>query len=135
MLELELRADSDRYEADDPRFREQVGRLIVELRREAGPVHLRESATPGAKGSEVASVILALGSSGALGIAYRAFKEWLRRDRTRRLRISWTAEDGGRRTLVVQADELDRDGFEELAKLALSLDRPGSAARPEPDQP
>lgn len=123
ILELELWAGSDRYEPDDPRFREQVSSLVERLRREAGPARTERYAAADTKGaSEASSVIIALGTSGALTIALNAFKEWLRRDRTRSLRISWVSAESGRRTLIVKAEELDRAGFQELAKLALTLE-------------
>jgi len=37
------------------------------------------------------------------------------RDRTRTLLISWIAAGGGRRLLVMKADDFDRDGFLEPA--------------------
>jgi hypothetical protein len=122
VLELELVPSSRRYDPDDPRFRQQVGRLLSDLRREAGPVRTERVTVPGAKGAaEAASVIIALGSSGALRMALHIFQEWLRRDRSRTLRVTWTA-GGDLRTLVVTADELDRDGFRQLAAQAIKLE-------------
>lgn len=122
VLELELVPSSDRYDADDARFRQQVGRMLSDLRREAGPVRAERVTVPGAKGTaEGASIIIALGSSGALRMALHIFQEWLRRDRSRTLRVTWTA-GGARRTLFVRTDDLDRDGFRELAAQAIKLE-------------
>lgn len=114
-----MSVSSDRYEAGDPRFRRQVGRLLEELRREGGSVRTKSAAVAGAKGG-FETIILALGSSGAFTLALNVIREWLRRDRSRSLHVAWT-HDGVRRKLTLKADAMDRDTFKELSKLALRL--------------
>lgn len=119
IVELEMSASSDRYEAGDPRFRQQVARLVQEVRREGGSVRTESAAVAGAKGGPE-TIILALGSSGALTFALNVIREWLRRDRSRRLHVAWT-RDGVRRQVTLRADALDRDSFKALSELALKL--------------
>jgi hypothetical protein len=122
VLGLSLRPSSDRYEADDPRFREQVSQLVRDLRHEAGQVRLDATPEPGTKGSTVEGVILALGSSGALHVALDMFRSWLRRDRCRRLEVTWSS-GGVSEQVVLTADAIDRDSFVALSKLALRFNR------------
>jgi membrane-associated two-gene conflict system component 1 (EACC1) len=114
-----MSASSDRYEAGDHRFRQQVGRLLEELRREGGSVRVKSASVAGAKGGPE-TIILALGSSGAFTFAVNVIREWLRRDRSRSLHVAWT-RDGVRRQLTLKADAMDSDTFKELSKLALKL--------------
>lgn len=116
-LTVQLDADSERYAADDPRWSEQVGRLIGDLQREVGPVKVVSEPEPGSKGGPEA-IILALGSAGAFSMALEVFRAWLARERTRSLSI--TVSDGDvRRRFTVRGSDLDRDSFRDLTQLAI----------------
>lgn len=117
-LEVELAAESDRYRAEDRRWREQVALLHRSLRQEGAAIRVVSSPKAGTKGDVVVAVILALGSSGVFTAAVEVFKAWLARDRTRSLSI--LVKDGdSRRQLVIRSSDLDREGFRELTSLAI----------------
>ena len=63
-IEIGLVASSERFDDDDPRWRDQVADLVYELRRQTESVQSRRTPVPGTKGT-VDQLILALGSSGA----------------------------------------------------------------------
>ena len=77
-LEVGLVALNERYDDDDPRWRDQVADLVHELRRETESVQSRRAPVPGTKGT-VDQLILALGSAGAFTAAVDVVRAWLAR--------------------------------------------------------
>jgi membrane-associated two-gene conflict system component 1 (EACC1) len=123
-LELTLSTCSDRFDNDDDRWLAQESDLLESLRREVGGVRRDMVAVPGHKGL-VESVILALGTAGAFTAAVDCLRAWLRRDRTRRVELSWTV-DGREERIVLQGTAIDDDTFGRLAEVvrAKAADRP-----------
>lgn len=116
-VEVELIAESDRYDVEDTRWSEQVALLLRDLRLEGAGVRVVSTSAAGSKGG-VETVILALGSAQAFTAAVKVFKAWLARDRTRSLSIL-VQEGNTRRQLVIKGVDLDREGFRELASLGI----------------
>ena len=115
-MELTIKPQSDRFDEDDARWRDQVVAFHSDLRAEVGGTRLARTPAPGKK-SPAADIILALGSSGALSAAVTMFRAWLSRDRTRSLKISW--RDGDKeRSLSVRAEDLNDETFKEVARAA-----------------
>ena len=113
-VDLEIRAGSGRYEADDDRWHGEVADLLDALDDETGGLRRTTTAQPGSKGA-VEAVILALGSAGAFRAAVQCWRAWLDRDRTRRLEITWTA-GGDEHRVVVDSTGLDREEFQQLTR-------------------
>lgn len=114
-LELQLRAQSDRFDVDDENWLAQEAALLAELRTEVGGVRRDMVAVPGAKGM-VETVIMALGSAGAFTAAVDCLRAWLSRDRTRRIELAWTV-DGRAEKIVLQGTAIDPALFNDLAEL------------------
>lgn len=122
-ISVELTPHSDRFGPDDARWATQVGTLWQALADEAGTV--RRDATPvaGHKGG-VETIILALGSAGAITAMVEVVKAWLGRDRTRSLKITRVDAAGGRRTITVHGEQVDDETMREALKV---LAGPGDA--------
>jgi hypothetical protein len=118
-IEIELRPRSDHLDEGDPRFREQVGNFIRELRAVA-PVRTHSTPVAGTKGGvDTISVVLgALGSAGTFTAVEHMFRSWLNRDRGRSLEVRLTKGDPSRVTL--KGGSLDDDLKELQALLKLS---------------
>lgn len=115
-FEFVLEPQSDRYDADDERWRSQVGDLVDGLSREVGGVRRELTAVEGTKGS-VESLVVALGSAGAFTAAVEFFRSWLGRDRSRSLDICWTAEQGQCR-VSIRGDAVDQGTLQVVAEAA-----------------
>ena len=115
-LELVIEPRSDRYDADDDRWREQASDFFATLDKEVGDVRRETTPVEGTKGG-LSSVILALGSAGAFTVSLDFFRAWLGRDRTRRLDISWTV-DGKEERVSVTGDAIDTGALDKLAEAA-----------------
>jgi Effector Associated Constant Component 1 len=115
-LELVVEPRSDRFEEADARWREQVGALYRDLRRDVGGVRRESTPAAGAKGATT-DIILALGSSGALTAAVTMFKAWLARDKTRVLELEWMDGDESRK-LSIRGTDVREDTFDELVRAA-----------------
>jgi hypothetical protein len=115
-LELVVEPRSERFDEADSRWREQVGALYRDLRRDVGDVRRESTPAAGTKGATT-DIILALGSSGALTAAVTMFRAWLDRDRTRVLELEWM--DGEQpKKLSVRAHDVDENTFDELVRTA-----------------
>jgi len=84
--ELELVLDAQHPSLDEDRLGEQILDLTGELRLEVGGVTTRTSPEPGKRGG-LPEIILALGTSGAIGGAVAVFKAWLDKDKARKISI------------------------------------------------
>src|SRR5262245_25083982 len=115
-LELHIEASSEKFDAGDANWRDQVAQLHESLNDSAGKVRRVETAVDGKKGG-FEQIILALGSAGAFTVALGAFKAWLGRDQTRTVTV--TAKiDGKEKKVTLKANRLDQDEFMQLAKAA-----------------
>jgi NADPH-dependent glutamate synthase beta subunit-like oxidoreductase len=116
-VEVTITAGTVKFDPDDQRWVDQAATLYAALREEAGAVLQRGVPEPGAKGA-VDTVVLALGSSGALTAAVACFRAWLARDKTRTLTVAWTDDTGDEQTVTVTGDNIDRASFQALAEAA-----------------
>ena len=122
-ITVELTPHSDRFDPNDLRWATQVGTLWQALEEEAGTVRRDATQVPGQKGG-VETIILALGSAGAITAMVEVVKAWLGRDRSRSLEITTVDEAGGRRTVTVHGEQIDDATLREAVK---ALARPGDA--------
>ena len=91
-VEVEIAASSEKFELTDERWIDQVNELYKDLHHEAGSVRIEGEAEEGSKGG-FETIILALGSAGAITAAVEIFKAWLSRDRGRNLKITVKSGD------------------------------------------
>jgi hypothetical protein len=117
-LLLEVRPDSERYGKDDDRWRHQQVELFSALRREVGGLRRETTVVEGQKGA-AETVILALTSAGSITAALQCLRDWLTRDRTRVIEITY-AVDGHEESIIVRGTNVDDVTFGQLTDLALS---------------
>lgn len=88
VVEVAIEATSSTFEENDPSWRRQVAALRTSL-QQANIGDLRQEArfTSGHKGT-LETLIIALGSSGAITAAVELFKVWTQRDRNRCLHLT-----------------------------------------------
>jgi hypothetical protein len=104
-VELRFEPASDRFDAFDDRWLDQVGTFVVELDQEVGGVTRRREPVPGTKGT-IDSILLTVGSAGVLTGAMDFARAWLGRDGSRKLRISWS-DGGALETVEVSGQNID----------------------------
>lgn len=117
-FELVLEPSSDRYGAEDERWRSQVSDLYVSARQELDGLRRESTPVAGTKGAADA-VILALGSAGAFETALGFFRAWLSRDRSRSLTVSWQAGDQ-RQRVTVKGDDINQPALQALTQAAVA---------------
>jgi hypothetical protein len=105
-LRVELRPRSDRFDSDHPSWARQVNTLWEELEVAAGTVRRELVRVPGKKGGGE-TIILALGSAGAISAMVEIIKAWLGRDRDRSLEITTVDQGSGRRTITIHGEQVD----------------------------
>lgn len=88
------------YDPNDAGWRKQAGALGTSL-ASVGTVTRAGDAAEGSKGT-LDTLIIALGSSGAITAAVEIFKSWLSRDRSRRLTL--TIDSGAGRPTKIDVD-------------------------------
>jgi hypothetical protein len=111
--ELRIVAHSQRYYHDDDRWLAQVDALRRDLADNVpgfGTDRVREAGTKGI----VETIVLTIGSAGALSAAERCFRSWLARDKSRQITI--TVAD---KTISVQADTVDSVAFRGVVETLL----------------
>jgi Effector Associated Constant Component 1 len=111
-LELHVEPTSRRFDALDDRWLAQVREFFLELNRELGGVSRHTEPVEGSKGG-IETIILALGSAGALTGAVELFKAWLSRDESRSLKVSFST-GGGLQSVELTGEEVDDDAVEEI---------------------
>jgi hypothetical protein len=117
-VQLRLEPASGRFNPQDDRWLAQVTGLVTELRdrlRDAagdGGVTAPATPQPGTKGA-AGAIVLSLASAGTLTAAVELLRSWLGRDRTRSVKVSWTAE-GDLQSVELHGDGLDDAPFDEL---------------------
>ena len=114
-VELRLEPSSERFDALDDRWLDQVTTLVTELDREVGGIEQRRRPVQGGKGAEIASIIVSLGSAGVFAAAVDVVRSWLVRDRTRSLKVSWS-EDGALREVEVRGGDLDGSSLDDIVR-------------------
>jgi exopolyphosphatase/pppGpp-phosphohydrolase len=119
-VEIGLVATNERFDDEDPRWRDQVADLVDELRREAGSLHSRRTAIPGTKGA-LDNLILVLGSAGAFTAAVEIVRAWLARDKHRSVALTFTAPDGGTHTVHVSAENASSEAMTSFVSAASSM--------------
>jgi hypothetical protein len=101
-FDLGLTPKSERYDADDPRWLEQVADLVKELRIETNALRVRHTPVHGTKGT-IDELILTLGSAGAFTTMLDLVRAWLARDKTRSVELIFQDEGGDDRYFTVTA--------------------------------
>jgi hypothetical protein len=119
-LEVGLVAINERFDDDDPRWRDQVADLVQELRRETESVQSRRTPVPGTKGT-LDQLILALGSAGAFSVAVDVVRAWLARDKHRSVEMTVTDAAGQKHTVRVSAENANADALAALISAASTL--------------
>jgi hypothetical protein len=116
-LTVELIASSGRFDRDHPSWTAQVSTLWEELASSAGELSRAVEKAPGLKGGGE-TIILALGSAGAVSAMVEVIKAWLDRDRSRSLTITTVNDGRGRRSISIHGDQVNnatmRAAVEEL---------------------
>ena len=116
-FELRIEPGSDKFDRNDSNWMEQVDSLYSDLRQEVGKVSMKVQPVEG--GVDPASIILALGSAGAITAAVQMFQAWLSRDRTRSLTLS-VSKGGEEQTITVSGKGMNEAVITELMEAGLS---------------
>jgi hypothetical protein len=119
-IEIGLAAANERFDDDDPRWRDQVGDLVDELRRETGSVRSQRVVVPGTKGT-IDNLILALGSAGAFTAAVEIVRVWLARDKHRSVQFTFVDPRGGTRSIRVDAENAGSGAMESFVAAAAKM--------------
>lgn len=119
-FEIRIEPGSDKFDRNDSNWMEQVDSLYSDLRQEVGKVSMKVQPVEGHKGGvDPASIILALGSAGAITAAVQMFQAWLSRDRTRSLTLS-VSKGGEEQTITVSGKGMNEAVITELMEAGLS---------------
>ena len=113
-----IKPSSERYDPDDDRWSAQLVELLSELRREAGGVQREATALAGQKGA-AETITLALASAGSITAAVQCLRDWLTRDRTRVVEITY-AVVGREEKIVLRGTHIDDATAKQLTDFALS---------------
>lgn len=103
-MSMTIRPAHSAYNPSDDRWLTQVNLLLADLKAGGGDVERKVTPVPGQKGGPE-TIILALGTSGAITAAVEVIKAWLGRDRKRSLELA-----------------LDRDGKKETVSVTGTVD-------------
>jgi Effector Associated Constant Component 1 len=113
-VELRLEPVSERFDAVDDRWLDQVAGLVSELQDGVGGVSRRREPVEGTKGA-LDSILLSLTSAGALTAAVELIKAWLTRDRSRSVKVTWAA-DGSVQQFELAGSEIDPAAFDQIVR-------------------
>lgn len=111
-VELRLEPVSERFDSSDDRWLDQVAGFVTELQDGVGGVTRQREPVEGTKGA-LDSILLSLTSAGALTAAVELLKAWLSRDRSRSVKVSWTA-DGSVQQLELAGSQVDSAAFDQV---------------------
>lgn len=103
-MALTIKPSHAAYDASDDRWISQVNGLLTDLKAGGGDVERRITPVPGQKGG-VETIILALGTSGAITAVVEVIKAWIGRDRKRSLELA--IERGGAKETVTVSGTVD----------------------------
>ena len=101
---------SEKYDAGDDRWHEQVADLVHELRVQTDAISVERTPVPGTKGS-LDQLVLTLGSAGVFTTVLDVLRIWLARDKTRSVELTYQDRDGVQQRLSVQATHADKDAL------------------------
>ena len=107
-MEITLTALSEKYDADDDRWRGQVGELVHQLRTETDALRLERTPMPGTKGA-IDELIISLGSAGIFTAVEQVFRSWLARDKTRSIQLSIKAKDSADQQEAMQRIQVSNE--------------------------
>lgn len=113
-VQLSVQPLSRRLDELDDLWLDQVGAFAVELRAAADDLSMVGEPRPGTKGL-LGSIVVSLASAGSITAMVELAKAWLGRDRTRSLKVSWSAE-GEIQSLELSGAGLDDDAFDDLTQ-------------------
>jgi hypothetical protein len=114
-VEFRLEPLSGRFDMHDDRWLDQVGGLVGELQAEVDGVAMRRTSEPGAKGG-IDAIVIPLVSAGGLTAVIELARSWLARDRTRSLKVSWSADTGAVESIELSGSEVDSTRFDDLVR-------------------
>jgi hypothetical protein len=117
-VELLLEPSSERFDATDDRWLDQVTALVTDLREHVDGVTLRRDTVPGAKGA-LSAIVVPLASAGAFTAAVEMLKAWLGRDRTRTVKVTWSGE-GAVQQLELGGSRVDDQAFDEVLRTVVA---------------
>ncbi|MFF2643721.1 hypothetical protein ACFVUB_28240 [Streptomyces niveus] len=131
MPEFRLEARSERFDENDDRWRSQVLLLHRALDEAVCPLERRSEPVSGTKGA-LSDVVLHLTGPGIVAGVVAALAAWLKRDRGRSVRLTWTV-DGRRGEFTVTGATIDNDtlrsalehGLRGAAGDSADVDEPG----------
>ncbi len=118
-IDLIIEPLSEDYDANDERWLNQVNDLINECQRDVGEVTKKITPQEGKKGG-FEEIMLVLGSSGAIQMAFEVFKAWILRDKTRTIKVKIKVGDKVKE-LEMSGTGFKKEEMETYMKLALSL--------------
>lgn len=117
-LEVKIEASNSSYDSNDARWIDQVNELYQDLQSSAGRVRRETTPISGKKGG-VEAIILALGSAGAIKAAVSMFRAWLKRDRSRNIKLAIKKGDESLE-YEVSATGMNEDVIEDIMNKALT---------------
>jgi len=103
---------SARFDPDDERWLQQVNAFVQELRDHTNSVSNRSTTVPNTKGT-VESIIMSLGSAGALTASIEFFKAWLGRDKTRNIKVLF-GDEGNLQSIELTSTSINDGTFDAL---------------------
>ena len=115
-LELALSVTSDDYDPNDPRWRAQLNDLYRMVRDQADDFRQEVEPVEGRKGG-IETIIVAMGTAGAFKAIVETFAHWLKRDRSRHIRLT-TKQGDEERVIEVDANGIDAATLTEILKTA-----------------
>ncbi|MFD0337157.1 hypothetical protein ACFVH0_00415 [Streptomyces sp. NPDC127117] len=133
MPEVHLEARSDRFDEDDERWRSQVILLHTALEEAAGPLERRSEPVPGTKGA-LSDVVVHLTGPGIIAGVVAGLTAWLKRDRGRSVRLTWTV-DGRRSEFTVTTNTSDNETLRSALEHGLRAAAGDATAVDEPADP
>jgi len=111
-LEIILEPTSGKYSQNDSRWTSEVTELVTNCQRRVGKVSKRYLPQEGKK-SGLETLILALGTSGAIPALVDIFKAWLSRDRTRGIKIKILTKEGAVEEYEITGTGMDKKVIED----------------------
>jgi hypothetical protein len=115
-MSLTIKPAHAAYSPNDDRWLTQVNLLLGDLKAGGGEVERKTTPVAGQKGG-IETIILALGTSGAIAAAVEIMKAWLARDKKRSLELA--VDRGGRKETVSVSGTVDAATLTKFMEKAL----------------
>ena len=122
LMELELVLHPQHPTLDDDRFGDQVRAPTGAIKEDVGGVSLRSTPEQGKRGG-LPEIIVALGTSGAIGAFVAVLKPWIDRDKARKISIKVRTK-GAAREVEITADAANIGELEKLLVAAATKSSP-----------